>query len=355
MAKHFPEFTDKMEYLFTDIVASLGQLPLDQRGYLFGDEEDMRGVLMMACYITLEYIKYAFDYDDPTYSLRHFLEEQNASDDERMRQKRILDYVLKYKKREIELQGIDLPADHKFADLSMDTIEKKLKGYRLTEMNFFEHQNIHDLELIKAIVQNRIVSPKKISNERFQEMFEQYDSFVEDLIDKSKRSDKDMVFYSIALFTFEWHYPVEVFYYIARLMEERNINKVSQSDLILLCGGVDIESRFGGWYETQSRMVKERFAFSNSLFNDKVSPLIKEEIRGLIKELIVLGVQYKEKYLSKNGGKYKEWFRTESNVCDWASFLRYYDIFSIWERKKWTPKIIRNMRTLFAMTSIEKL
>ena len=75
MSKNFPELTDKMEYLFTDIIGSLGQLPIEQRGYLFGyeDEEDIEWIMGMACYITMEYIKYAFDYDDPTYSLRHFL------------------------------------------------------------------------------------------------------------------------------------------------------------------------------------------------------------------------------------------------------------------------------------------
>ena len=356
MSKAFPFFTDKMEFLFMDIIASLGQLPLEQKGFLFGyeGEEDIEWVKIMACYIVMEYIKCAFDYNDPTYPLRHFLKEQNASDDERMVQARTMEYVIKYKKRELEFNNIKLPSDHKFADFSMDNIEKRLKGYQLTEMNYFEHQNIHDLELIKAIVEKRIGYSKKISNKRFQDMFEQYDSFIEDMQNRTKNNDKDMVFYSIALFTFEWHYPVELFYYIACLMEEHNIGEINKSDLILLCGEVEIESQFGGWYRTTSRMVKERFLFLDFLFGKEKIQYMKDELRNLIKEYIVLGVKYKEGLECNDGGKYIDWFRKESDISDWASFFRYYDIFSIWRKKEWTPKRIQNMRKLFVMTCVEK-
>ena len=178
--------------------------------------------------------------------MRHFRKDNDA-DDERMLQSRTMKYVLKYKEREIELSGEELPPGHKFADVSMDAIGKKIKGHRLTEMNYFEHQNIHDLEYIKAIVENRIGYAKKVSNTRFQDIISQYDDFIEDIIKKSNNSDSEMVFYSIVFFTLEWHYPVELFYNIARIMEENELDEVNQSDLILLCGNVDIESMFTGW------------------------------------------------------------------------------------------------------------
>ncbi|MBQ1331919.1 MAG: hypothetical protein IIY36_03215, partial [Lachnospiraceae bacterium] len=144
--------TKKMEMLFMDIVTSLGQLPLEQRGYIFGfdEEEDMDWLLGVAGYIVLEFIKYSFDYDDPEYSISHFL--KSADDSERMLQSRTMKYVLEHKKKEIDVKG-PFPLGHKFADTDMDTMPKKLKGHRLTEMNFYEQQNIHDLEVIKAIVE----------------------------------------------------------------------------------------------------------------------------------------------------------------------------------------------------------
>ena len=39
--------------------------------------------------------------------------------------------------------------------MSMDDIGKKLKGHRLTEMNYFEHQNIHNLDLINSVLNSK--------------------------------------------------------------------------------------------------------------------------------------------------------------------------------------------------------
>ena len=77
-----------------------------------------------------------------------------------------------------------------------------------------------------------ITSSKKVSNTHFQEMFEQYDSFVEDLIERSKRSDADMVFASLALFTLEWHYPIETFYVLSCFMEDEGIDTLDQDSLL---------------------------------------------------------------------------------------------------------------------------
>ena len=73
--------TDKMLWLYGDIIASLGQLPLDIRGYIFGfdGEEDMMWINGVAQYITLEFIKYSYDSTAPVYSLRHFM--NNINDD----------------------------------------------------------------------------------------------------------------------------------------------------------------------------------------------------------------------------------------------------------------------------------
>ncbi len=357
MAKHFYDYTENMTHLMSDIIASLGQLPIEQREYLFGDEddEDMDFMFLVACYITMEFIKYSFDYDDPEYSLRHFIQLEKDTDDERMKWKRVLEYVLKYKRRELERLGITLPPEHKFSDIDMSDMQNKLQGYRLTEMNFFEMKRIHGLELIKSVVEKRIGSSKKIPVARFEDIFVKYDEFIQDLIEGAKKCDKDMVFNSIAFFTLQWHYPVEMFYEIACLMEENDIQEIDDSAIILLCGDVQIESMFYGWIPVQSRMVKERTIFLRQLLDDGISPLYKDGIMQTIKELLGLAVEYKDGITSGDGGKYIDWFRKESSVEDWASFLRCYDIFAIWQKKEWTPKRIQYMRRLFDATTVEKL
>jgi len=348
--KLLPELTDKMDMLYRDIYASLGQLPVEQKSYLFGFDgyEDYDCIDMVAGYITLEFIKYSYDYADLEYPLRHFF--KNKEDDsERMTQSRNMNYVLKYKKREIEEKGGSIPENHKFACTDMKTIGKKLKGHRLTKMNYFEQQKILELELIKSIVERRIISSKKVSNTRFQEMFSQYDEFVCSLIEQSKKSDEDMVFASLALFTFEWHYPVETFYELACFMEKEGIYTLNQEMLFLICGWVRIKSKFGGCFETDSRMVKERRFINTYLFREDADEFRQKSLMDLIQEILVLVAKYRESIVTDEGDLYKDWFRKESNMTDWASFFRFYDIFSIWQKKEWTGVRIRNMRYLFDM------
>lgn len=106
LAPAYPDFTPKMLDLYLDVVASLGQLPDDKRIYLFGVpyEEDMEWVLNVANYIVLEFIKYSYDFSDSEHSLRYFLKKYNADDSERMVQERTLQYVMKYKRRDILFQ-----------------------------------------------------------------------------------------------------------------------------------------------------------------------------------------------------------------------------------------------------------
>ena len=348
MASDFREMTEKMQQLYLDIIASLGKLPTEIKEYIFGsdEDEDMDWIIAVANYITLEFIKYSYNHEDPQYSLRHFLKKMDADDSERMRQSRTVQYVLKYKRKEIEEKAIDVPSSHKYANINMDSVSKKREGYRFTEMNYFEHQNIYNLEIIKAIVEKRIGSSKKVSNQRFVEMFDQYDKMIESLAADSLKSNQDMVFSSLAVFTIEWHYAIEMLYYLACFMEEKNIKDIDQNTLILLCGSVYVESRFGSVVATDSRMVKERLFVLEYLFNDDTDSGLKIIMIDLIKEIISLGVHYKESVRTNDGELYKEWFRKESTISDWASFFRYYDIFGIWQKKVWTRKRIQNMRKL---------
>ena len=209
--------------------------------------------------------------------------------------------------------------------------------------------------LLQFAVEKRIGSAKKISNSRFVEIFTQYDAFVERLIERSKESDADMVFASLAFFTLEWHYALETLYHVSWLMEGENIEKVDLDSLALLCGHVTIQSDFGGQVTTQSRMVKERRMLLDALFDEETKEEHRDMIIALVKEVLVLGVHYKECMESVEGELYKDWFRKNSELSDWASFFRYYDIFSIWQRKEWTRTRIRNMRYLLNGMFIEPL
>lgn len=346
--------TKKMKQIYEALVESLLSLPLSQNLYVFGgpEELDPSFIDLVASYIIFEYIKYAYDTNDKVYPLRHFLIEK--TDDERMLQSRILKYVLKYKKEEIKKLHIKLPEGHKYSEADMRTIARRLEGYKITKMNFYEHQNIHDLEIIKVIVENRIISAKKIPNNRLIEMFDQYDSLVNSLFKRAKNDDEDLVFATIAFFNLEWRYPIEILYRISKLMERNNQQTINENDLALLCSFIRVESRFGGWYTGDSRMIKERITTFLGMFYCDLSPDFYEEMRNLIKEIFVLGIQYKELMRTEDGELYKDWFQNNTSVKDWASFLKEYNLFAIWQKKEWTNKSIKNMRYLISVLFNQK-
>ena len=97
-------------------------------------------------------------------------------------------------------------------------------------------------------------------------------------------------------------------------------------------------------------MVRERFFVLDYLFNGRVDPVNRQVMIDMIKEILVLVTKYKECVESKEGELYKDWFRKQSTMKDWASFFRWYQIFEIWEPKEWSRTRIQNMRKLIEAT-----
>ena len=58
----------------------------------------------------------------------------------------------------------------------MSDMKIKLEGYQLSEMNFFELTTILYNEFTKAFTEHRLIDSKKISNERFKKIIDQYDT-----------------------------------------------------------------------------------------------------------------------------------------------------------------------------------
>ena len=86
------------------------------------------------------------------------------------------------------------------------------------------------------------------------------------------------------------------------------------------------------------------------LFFKCADKFARETLREMFKEVLVLVTKYKELKENYEGVLYKDWFRKESSIADWASFFKYYNIFSIWQKKEWTPKRIQKMRYLFELS-----
>lgn len=294
--------------------------------------------------VLLECIKFAFDSTQEKHSLRHFLKERDElTDDARMRYSRLLAIVNDYKEKEIAhitSYGVTIEDD---AIPDMRDISNKIDGYQLTEMNFLEITNIGELELIKAIINHRLPSAKKTPNDRFIEIAKQYDKFVLSLMEQRQDSDKKMVFNSLAYFTIEWKYAFNFLYQCASEMKTAKIADTSEfiSKISMLFGYRQFISVLGTQVTTNSRMT----GYREDLISDF---LTSPDMEYQYCEMLSLVTAFTE-HLEINGIPIKNWFVQNTDIHDWASFFRDYDVFKYADlNKDWSRKQIRSVRQFYS-------
>ena len=344
--------TEKMNIMFKDVMAALFTLPEEHVEYCFGECYPIHPV-EFGEYILLEFIKNAYYESMEKHPLRYYFPYSTTDNDhsERMRYARALKYTQKYKDKNYEMLAEEVNYDPErmkeheaLKTKDMSDMEKRIEGYELTEMEVFEHTNIIELQIIKAIVEDRISSSKKISNDRFVEMFQEYDAWVERLIQRSKQSDEDMMFASMAFFTLEWKYDIELIYLIAEYMEKEGLEEVDFLSFWALGLMMNFDSRLGNSVVVDNRMIKERQVLVSDFFGGDSGEIEwyrtkYVEILGIV--CIFLNMDSTEENLS-----YMDWFRVNTSMKDWASFMRDYDVFTAWHPKVWTNRKIKNARKL---------
>lgn len=321
--------------------------------------------------VMLECIKKAYDDTAEKHSLRYFLKKyygDDVSDDIRMWYQRTLNFVMKYRQLEANYRmqseyGEQFP-DREIKKLippDMTGISKKLMGYQMREMNFFELTNMADKRFVKAIAEKRLISTKKMSNDTFLEVTAEYDRIIEDLRKRffKQDTDEEVVFTSLAAFTLEWKYAFNFFYKIAEKMDESKVKEIPDvmQRLTGFCGDVEAESMLGCTFRSPARMVTIRNRYIPLIVNEpKGSSCFKCKQRAFIEALFMSLVI--EDDFEKNKMPLKEWLIKNTCIKDWASFFRDYDIFSEVSGvgkafKKWNNKRIRYVRYLYSKMLID--
>lgn len=293
--------------------------------------------------VILECIKKAFDATEEKHSLRYYLKinGDESKEDVRMRFSRLMDIVKDAKEKELGyLKAFGVDVNEEVIPKNMDSISDKIDGYKLSEMNFFEINNVGELELIKAVINHRIPDTNKIKNARFKEIATQYDKTVLSWKELAKNDDRSMVFYSLAYYTIEWKYAFNFLYECALIMEKYPdfSAEVVLSYVHMLLGYKDFMTELGH-FTTDSRMVGYREKLVKDFFSF-------QELRYQYTELLGLVVLLKEKMLV-DGVPVRQWFIDNTNMNDWASFFREYDVFKyVTFEKDWSNKRIRTVRNL---------
>lgn len=351
--------TDKMELMFEDIMCALFNcIPIEHVDFCFEECYPIHPIIY-GDYIMLEFVKYAYYESLEKHPLRYYFPYSSSDDDhsERMRYARAFKYTQKYKDINYEMLGDSVGWDadkvEEFNELKgkdMSDMANRTEGYELTEMDVFEHTNVQELRIIKSIVEQRIYSSKKVSNELFIELFEEYDEWVEKLIERSQKSEEDLLFAAMAYFTLEWKYSLEYIYLVADYMEQNNINEVDYRTLWAMTLPLTFDSRLGVSMHEENRMIKERQFLIPDFIKEGVADLTTEFYRTKYVEIVGITAIFNN-MTSTEGGLYRDWFKDNTNIEDWASFIEEYEIFDTWHKKEWTNKKIKNARKILEMLS----
>ena len=294
------------------------------------------------CFI-MEMIKDAYHETAPRQSLRSL--RGKDADDARMRDSRITKYAQHY--RTLQFEHIKNTMGREIPELLPDDVKSmmgRLEGYHFTEMQYFELNTMVAHPLFKAIVNKRICDVKKVSNDTFREFLADYDSLTQGLLKKLDGSDEDVIFATIALFTLEWKYCVELSYSCAVNAESTGAKDVPFDRFAVLCAELSfpIPPEFTTILNTESRFVLHRMALVPAIF---LSAGWKE-IEAKLRDYLTI------RYYLKQGIMHKwslpEYFCGITTRSQWADFIRqHYDLRNIYTTKVWTNSRIRYVRNLY--------
>ena len=290
-------------------------------------------------------LKDSYDIVMPKQSVR--ASRRSDAEDLRMRDSRMKAYSQYYRDLQYEhikeSAGIEVP---ELLSKDVTSIEGKLSGHSLSEMQYFELNTMATQPLLKAITNKRICDVKKISNATFKDYFEEYDKLTRNLVAKLDGSDDDVIFAAVALFTLEWKYQPELFYACAVQAETIGTDEVPVQRIAALCAELTmpLPPDLTTIMHTESRFIPYRMDLVQSIYSANDNEW--REIEDKLYDYFSAGYCIKHEIIRK--WTLSEYFARYSTKAQWADFIRqHYDLKKMYVPREWTNKRIRYMRRLY--------
>lgn len=308
------------------------------------DFDDLRHCIM------LQLIKYAYDQWLPKNSIRSYLQPNmgltDNTDAERAFYSRLIQYAQYYRNaRNNELEAVLEIHYPELEAPDMSKRENKVSGYRINKMQFFELGIMGRVPLLKYIANHRITDAKKISHAEFQDLIQEYDQLVKELLQGLDGSAEEVLFSTIALFTLEWKYNVELFYACAVEAEKRHKKDVPVNSIAMLCADLPVKN---GKLVIESRFVLNRIKVVPYVYKENCAEWkrIMEKYEAYLLALHIFTKQRPE----GGGASIEESFARNFHVSEAARYIKEnYDIRKLYQKKEWTSFKIKYVRRLYAI------
>lgn len=313
--------------------------------------------------ILVECCRYAYLSNSEKHPIMFYIERDKLEQETgRKTIKRIIDYVnTKYdveEKRIKESIGEQIlkPKDTE----PIKTKNNRYPEYQLSEFAYWELRNIHDMGLVKAIVERRIGSSKKVTVDHFLEMTKQYDDVIKSYKEKFLKTPEDTVFSSMVLFTLQCRYSLDFYYQISKEMEENGVKEIpNQHDRLMTMSGAykcisSLPNIMPEFAHDSDRIIEyppiiQRIRFVNELISKQTDELL---LARMIEFNVLANAVQSHIYL--NGLPMRTWFLKNTTIDDWASVFETYNVFRTFvSEKDWTEANIQAVRKMYDCVSFD--
>lgn len=315
--------------------------------------------------VLVECCRYAYLKKSEKHPLKFYIERDGSELElERKKLKRTIDYI----NERYEIEGTRLEETLGIQTLKPDAKPVKKDSnryptYELTEFQYWEIQNVRNMELVKAVVERRIGSSKKISVDRFIDIAGQYDSVIAEQRKKFMSSPESTVFSSLVLFTLETTYAFDFFYELASEMEKSGVNEIPDmhNRVMTTAGSYKCTSSLPDicpkYAHDDDRLIKYPMILQRQRFIQQIVHLPEGSFGELALARIIEAnvlANAVQSHIWLNGKPMCSWFVENTDVKDWASVFETYNVFRTFiEDKSWSPAKVKYVRKMYDATSID--
>lgn len=313
--------------------------------------------------ILVECCRYAYLSNAEKHPITFYIERDRLEQEpERKTIKRIIDYV--NERYDVEEKKIKESLNEQVLK-PKDTEPVKIKNnrypeYQLSEFAYWELKNIHDMDIVKAIIEKRIGSSKKVKVDRFIEMVQQYDEVIRSHKEKFLKTPEDTVFSSMVLFALQSRYSLDFFYQISKEMEQEGVKSIPDqyNRLMTMAGKYKCTSalpKLSPEYAHDSdRNIEYPPIIQRIRFvKDMVSEQADETLFGRVIEFNVLSNAV-QSHIYFNKLPMRTWFLKNTTIDDWASVFETYNVFRTFvPEKQWSEANIQAVRKMYDSVSID--
>ena len=329
--------------------------------YVFGGKLKENDLVLQ---VLMESCKYAYDETAEKLSLRaHLLKEESKTeaadepakrsidkikDDRRMQVQRSLDKILKYRRILFDYYAMSGIVMEGLLSEKMDDINKRLEGHKLTAFQYWEINNVRQMDFVLSVVE------RKIRNHTKDRLEYETEVYTDDLLKLKNNPDKFL--YPLALFTLEWKYCLDFLYQISVKMVESNIKEIPDLNrkLCLFCSRPEIISSFlPVQIMIDSRLLTVRNRYIPEFISAQETDIPGSEVHRFQEGLVVLS-QMIAGMKCFDGKTLRDWVKENTDSADWLSvMMEYSQKQTLVEKKEWSHKAVKNLKYLYDKFSLD--